>query len=148
VRLRQANIDASAGSLEEIQRIVGQIRGRWPEVRIILRGDSGFCRDELMDWCEQQPQVHYVFGMARNERLRGIIAPQLGEAAAEYERTQQPARVFAEFLHTTTTGSWARERRVVAKAEHIDGKENPRYVVTSLAAEAWPARKEGIKQIV
>jgi hypothetical protein len=141
VRLRQANIDASAGSLEEIQRIVGQIRGRWPEVRIILRGDSGFCRDELMDWCEQQPQVHYVFGMARNERLRGIIAPQLGEAAAEYERTQQPARVFAEFLHTTTTGSWARERRVVARAEHIDGKENPRYVVTSLAAEAWPARK-------
>ena len=141
VRLRQANIDGSAGSLEEIKRVVGQIRGRWPEVRIILRGDSGFCRDELMDWCEQQQQVYYVFGMARNERLRRIIAPQLAEAAAEYERTQQPARVFAEFVHTTTTGSWSSERRVVAKAEHIDGKENPRYIVTSLAAEAWPARK-------
>ncbi|MGH2676655.1 MAG: IS1380 family transposase, partial [Actinomycetota bacterium] len=141
VRLRQANIDASAGSLCEVQRIVEQIRGRWPEVRIILRGDSGFCRDELMDWCEQQQGVHYVFGMARNERLRRIIAPQMAEAAAEYQRTQQPARVFADFPHTTTTGSWARERRVVAKAEHIDGKENPRYIVTSLEPEAWPARK-------
>jgi hypothetical protein len=141
VRLRQANIDASAGSLCEVQRIVEQIRGRWPEVRIILRGDSGFCRDELMDWCEQQQGVHYVFGMARNERLRRIIDPQMAEAAAEYERTQQPARVFADFPHTTTTGSWARERRVVAKAEHIDGKENPRYIVTSLEPEAWPARK-------
>ena len=141
VRLRQANIDASAGSLCEVQRIVEQIRGRWPEVRIILRGDSGFCRDELMDWCEQHKGVHYVFGMARNERLRRIIAPQMAEAAVEYERTQQPARVFADFPHTTTTGSWARERRVVAKAEHIEGKENPRYVVTSLEPEAWPARK-------
>ncbi|MGH9628619.1 MAG: IS1380 family transposase [Bryobacteraceae bacterium] len=141
VRLREANIDASAGSLHEVQRIVEQIRGRWPKVRIILRGDSGFCREELMDWCEQQQDVHYVFGMARNERLRRIIAPQLAEAAAEYERTQQPARVFADFTHTTTTGSWARERRVVAKAEHIDGKGNPRYVVTSLRPELWPARQ-------
>jgi hypothetical protein len=141
VRLRQANIDASAGSLCEVQRIVKQIRARWPEVRIILRGDSGFCRDELMAWSEQQHDVHFVFGMARNDRLRRIIAPQLAEAAAEYERTQQSARVFADFLHTTTTGSWARERRVVAKAEHIAGKENPRYLVTSLDAETWPARK-------
>ena len=141
VRLRQANIDASAGSLSEVQRIVGRIGARWPEVRVILRGDSGFCRDELMDWCEQQPNVHYVFGMARNERLRRIIAPQLAEAAADYGLTQRPARVFAEFWHETTTGSWARARRVVAKAEHIDGKENPRYVVTSLPAENWPARR-------
>ena len=141
VRLREANIDASAGSLCQVQRIVKQIRGRWPKVRIILRGDSGFCRDELMDWCEQQQDVHYVFGMARNERLRRIIAPQLAEAAAEYERTQQPARVFADFTHTTITGSWARQRRVVAKAEHIDGKENPRYVVTSLRPELWAARQ-------
>jgi hypothetical protein len=141
VRLREANTDASAGSLSELQRVVEQIRGRWPEVRIIVRGDSGFCRDELMDWCEQQQKVGYVFGLARNERLRRIIAPQLAEAAAEYGRTQQPARVFADFAHTTTTGSWSRERRVVAKAEHIDGKENPRYVVTSLNAGLWPARK-------
>lgn len=140
-RLRQANIDASAGARKEVERVVEQIRARWPEVRIILRGDSGFCRDELMDWCEQQQQVHYVFGKARNQRLRRIIAPQLMQAAAEYERTHKPARVFAEFPHETTTGSWSRARRVVAKAEHLDGKENPRYVVTSLAAEDWPASK-------
>lgn len=141
VRLRQANIDASAGSLKEVQRVVQRIRARWPEVRITLRGDSGFCRDELMDWCEQQQKVHFVFGMARNERLRRIIAPALAQAAVEYEQTHKPVRVFAEFWHETTTGSWSRRRRVVAKAEHIDGKENPRYVVTSLAAEDWPAQK-------
>jgi Transposase DDE domain group 1 len=141
VRLRQANIDASAGSLKEVQRVVQRIRARWPEVRITLRGDSGFCRDELMDWCERQQEVHFVFGMARNERLRRIIAPALAQAAVEYEQTHQPVRVFAEFWHETTTGSWSRRRRVVAKAEHIDGKENPRYVVTSLAAEDWPAQK-------
>jgi hypothetical protein len=141
VRLRQANIDASAGSLKEVQRVVQRIRARWPEVRITLRGDSGFCRDELMDWCEQQQKVHFVFGMARNERLRRIIAPALAQAAVEYEQTHKPVCVFAEFWHETTTGSWSRRRRVVAKAEHIDGKENPRYVVTSLAAEDWPAQK-------
>ena len=121
--------------------MIGQIRAQWSEVRIILRADSGFCRADLMDWCEQQQKVDYVFGMARNERLRRILAPQLAEAAAEYTRTQKPARVFTEFLHTTTTGSWRKARRVIAKAEHIDGKENPRYIVTSLAAEAWPAQK-------
>ncbi len=141
VRLRQANIDASAGSLGEIQRIVQRIRAHWPTVHVILRGDSGFCREELMAWCECQEQVDYVFGKARNERLRKIIAAALVQAAAEQERTQQPARVFTEFAHTTTTGSWSRERRVVAKAEHLEGKENPRYLVTSLGAEAWPAQK-------
>jgi len=141
VRLRKANIDASAGSLEEIRRVVEQIRTRWPQVRVILRGDSGFCRDELMHWCEQQQNVHFVFGKARNERLRRIIATELAEAEAAYQKTQKPARVFADFSHQTTTGSWARPRRVVAKAEHIDGKENPRYLVTSLEAEAWPAQK-------
>ena len=140
VRLRQANIDASAGSLCEIQRVVKQIRTHWPEVRIILRADSGFCRDELMHWSEQEQSVYYVFGMARNERLRRIIAPQMAQVAAEHKRTGQSARLFTEFLHTTTTGSWSRERRVIAKVEHIDGKENPRYIVTSLAAEAWPAQ--------
>lgn len=140
VRLRQANIDASAGSLAEVERIVGQIRLRWPETRIILRGDSGFCRDELMDWCERQQGVHYVFGMARNERLRSIIAGSLSEADVSYRQTLRPARVFTEFQHTTRTGSWSRSRRVVAKAEHIEGKENPRYVVTSLPGEQWPAQ--------
>jgi hypothetical protein len=139
VRLRQANIDASAGSLDEIERIVAQIRAHWSQTRVILRGDSGFCRDELMTWCEQQNNVHYVFGMARNERLRKIIAPALVEADALYRETLRPARVFTEFAHTTTTGSWSRKRRVVAKAEHIAGKENPRYVVSSLEPAEWPA---------
>jgi Transposase DDE domain group 1 len=139
VRLRQANIDASAGSLAEVERIVAQIRACWPHTRVILRGDSGFCRDELMRWCERQHNVHYVFGMARNERLRKIIAQWLAEADALYRETLRPARVFTEFAHTTTTGSWSRQRRVVAKAEHIAGKENPRYVVTSIDAAEWPA---------
>jgi len=140
VRLRQANSDASAGSLREIERIVTQIRQRWPEVRIIIRGDSGFCRDELMSWCEAH-QADYVFGFARNERLRRLIAEALAQAARRYEQTQTPARVFEEFPYETTTGSWACARRVVAKAEYLDGKENPRYVVTSLPAAIWPAQQ-------
>jgi hypothetical protein len=140
VRLRPANIDASAGSLAEIRRIVEQIRERWPEVRIILRGDSGFCRNELMSWCEQH-RVDYVFGFARNERLRALVAEALAAAARQWEQTRKPARIFVEFSYQTTTGSWDHARRVVAKAEHIDGKENPRYVVTSLAAESWPPQK-------
>lgn len=141
VRLREANTDAADGSLAELKRIVAQIRARWSQVHIILRGDSGFCRDELMDWAEQQLGVDYVFGLARNDRLRRLIAPQLAEAAAEHARTGKPARVFTEFLHDTTTGSWSRPRRVAAKAEHLDGKENPRYVVTSLPSEQWPAQQ-------
>jgi hypothetical protein len=139
-RLRGANIDASAGSLAEIQRIVEQIRSHWPQVRITLRGDSGFCRDELMSWCEEH-RVDYVFGFARNPRLRALVAEALVQAAHQWEQTHQPARVFVEFSYETVSGSWSRPRRVVAKAEHIDGKENPRYVVTSLSAAAWPAQK-------
>jgi len=140
VRLREANIDAACGSVAEVERIVGQIRAHWPPTRLILRGDSGFCRDELMAWCERQHNVHYVFGLARNERLRKIIAGALAEAGALYRQRLRPARVFTEFEHTTTTGSWCRQRRVVAKAEHLAGKENPRYAVTSLAALEWPAQ--------
>jgi hypothetical protein len=139
-RLRCANIDASAGSLSEIRRVVEQIRRHWPQVRITLRGDSGFCRDELMSWCEEHG-VDYVFGFARNSRLRALVADALAQAAHQWEQTQQPARVFVEFSYETVSGSWSRARRVVAKAEHIDGKENPRYVVTSLPAQAWPAQK-------
>jgi hypothetical protein len=140
VRLREANRDAAAGSLQEIRRIVEQIRERWPQVQITLRGDSGFCRDELMDWCEQN-QVQFVFGLARNPRLRRQIGGALAEAQAEYGRTGKPARVFVEFPYETRSGSWSQQRRVVAKAEHLDGKENPRYVVTSLRPEIWPAQK-------
>jgi hypothetical protein len=141
-RLRQSNSDAAAGSLAEIQRIVAQIRAAWPKVKIILRGDSGFCRNELMSWCEAN-RVEYVFGLARNQRLRRIIGPQMWEATQQWGKTGKPARVFSEFSYQTKkrkNGGWERERRVVAKAEHIDGKENPRFVVTSLKAEEWAAQ--------
>lgn len=139
VRLRPANIDASAGSLEEIERIVGQIRRAWPNTRIILRADSGFCREALLSWCEAH-QVDYVLGFARNERLRRIIDAEMQQAARMQQRTGQAARVFTEFAYQTND-SWSRPRRVVAKAEQLEGKENPRYVVTSLAAAAWPAQR-------
>jgi hypothetical protein len=141
-RLRQSNSDAATGSLTEIERIVGQIRVAWPEVKIILRGDSGFCRNELMSWCEGHA-VDYVFGLARNQRLRRIIGQQMWEATEQWNRTDKPARVFTDFLYQTRkvkNRGWGREQRVVAKAEHIDGKENPRFVVTSLDSEQWPAQ--------
>lgn len=140
IRLREANIDASAGSLREIERIVQQIRAAWPRVRIVLRGDSGFCRDELMNWCEQH-EVGFVFGFARNERLRRLIADAMAEASRQYQQTRQAARVFVEFPYETTTGSWSQARRVVAKAECLDGKENPRYVVTSLDSQTWSGHR-------
>jgi hypothetical protein len=133
-RLREANHDASFGCLAEIRRIVTQIRAGWPEVKIILRGDSGFCRNELMSWCEST-KVDFVFGLARNQRLRRIIGAQMHEATQQWNQTGKPARVFTEFQYSTKKtkkGGWDRERRVVAKAEHIDGKQNPRFVVTSL----------------
>ena len=141
-RLREANHDASFGCLQEIRRIVAQIRAAWPEVKIVLRGDSGFCRNELMSWCEGN-RVEFVFGLARNQRLRKIIGAQMHEATVQWNRTGKPARVFTEFEYSTKKtkkGGWDRERRVVAKAEHIDGKENPRFVVTSLTSGEWEAR--------
>jgi hypothetical protein len=141
-RLREANHDAAFGSLTEIERIVGQIRTAWPEVKIILRGDSGFCRNELMSWCENHG-VDFVFGMARNQRLRKIIGAEMHAATQQWKETGKPARVFSEFGYRTKKtkkGGWDRERRVAAKAEHIDGKENPRFVVTSLGTEEWTAQ--------
>jgi hypothetical protein len=140
VRLREANIDAAAGSVREIQRVVEQIRAAWPQVRLVMRGDSGFCREELMSWCAQH-HVDFVFGFARNQRLRRLIADAMSEAVLQHQQTQQPARVFVEFPYQTTSGSWAEARRVVAKAECLAGKENPRYVVTSLNGEDWPAQR-------
>src|SRR5258708_9806314 len=137
--MRPSDIGASAGSLAEVQRIVRQIRPRWPKTRSILRADSGFCREELLAWCENN-QVDYVFGFAQNKRLRRIIGRALQEAKQEHRRTGKPARVFCEFAYRTKK-SWSRARRVVAKAEQLEGKENPRYLVTSLGKEAWPAQK-------
>ena len=137
-RLREANHDAAFGCLTEIKRIVEQIRTAWSQVKIVVRGDSGFCRNELMNWCEAN-RVDFVFGLARNQRLRKVIGAEMHEATELWNRTGKPARVFTEFQYRTKKtkkGGWDRERRVVAKAEHIDGKENPRFVVTSLTEES------------
>ena len=142
-RLREANHDAAFGSLQEIQRIVAQIRMAWPAVKIMLRGDSGFCRNALMSWCENHG-VDFVLGLARNQRLRKIIGAEMHAATEQWSQTGKPARVFSEFDYqtkkTAKKGGWDRPRRVAAKAEHIDGKENPRFVVTSLRSEEWPAQ--------
>lgn len=138
-RMRTADSDASAGCVVEIERIVARIRGNWPAVKVILRADSGFCRPELMEWCESQ-QVDYVIGMAKNARLKRIIGKQLHDAEQEWNKTGKAARVFTEFDYRTKK-SWKKERRMVAKAEHIAGKSNPRFVVTSLSPERWEAKR-------
>ena len=137
-KLRRSNIDASAGAVEEVARIVAQIRARWPRVKIVLRADSGFARDELMAWCEAHG-IDYVFGLARNERLVGAIADDLAAAKAEGLAQGGPARRFAN-LAWRTLDSWSRSRRVVAKAEHLPKGANPRFIVTSLPASAADAR--------
>jgi hypothetical protein len=136
-RLRPSNIDASAGSVEELQRIVKPIRAAWPKVRILVRADSGFCREELMVWCEAEG-VDYVLGLAKNERLRAAIQKELKKAERQYRKTKRAARIFKEFYYQTRK-SWSVQRRVVAKAEHLEKGENPRFVVTSLTAEEWSA---------
>ena len=137
-KLRRSNIDASAGARDEVARIVGQIRARWPRVAIMLRADSGFARDELMAWCEANG-VDYVFGLARNERLVGAVADDLAVAEAESLAQDGPVRRFADFPWRTLD-SWSRARRVVAKAEHLPKGANPRFVVTSLPASEADAR--------
>jgi len=129
-KLRPSDIDASAGSMAQVERIVRQIRARWPYVRILLRADSGFAREALMAWCEDN-RVDYVFGLARNTRLVALIEAELAAAKAMAENTGQPARRFKDF-HWSTLDSWSRRRRVVAKAEWTQGEANPRFVVTSL----------------
>jgi len=136
-KLRRADADGAAGAVEEVARIVGQLRAQWPDVRVIVRGDSGFCRDALMTWCEAQG-VDYVLGVARNARLLAAVTPELALAALGCAVTQAPVRLFKEFVYQTRD-SWTRARRVVGKAEHLPGKANPRFVVTSLAADRWAA---------
>ena len=136
--LRPANIDASAGALEQIQRIVSRLRRQWPQVRVLLRGDSGFAREELMGWCEQN-QVDYLFGLARNARLQELIAPESAQAQALWNQHQQPVRLFTDFPYRTQK-NWSRKRRVVAKAEVLPRGPNPRFVVTSLSAQTHPAQ--------
>jgi len=137
-RLRRSNIDGAEGAVEELERIIGQIRQAWPEVKIIIRADSGFCREDLMSWCEKNG-VDYVLGLAKNERLKKEIIKELKEAETEFHETQKPARVFKDFRYQTLT-SWSRERRVIGKAEHMEKGANPRFLVTSLSAERMDAR--------
>jgi len=129
-RLRKSSMDAAEGATEEVARIVAQIRRSWPKVRILVRADSGFARDDLMAWCEANG-VHFLFGLAKNERLVAKIASELEWAEAKSRRTGKPARLFKEFGWRTVR-SWSRKRRVVAKAEFTKGEANPRFVVTSL----------------
>jgi Transposase DDE domain group 1 len=129
-RLRSAGVDAAAGAVEEVARIVRHIRRRWPHVRILVRADSGFARDDLMAWCGANG-VHYVFGLQQNPRLVAAIKSELARAEAKSRRTGEPTRYFKDFMWMTRR-SWSCERRVVAKAEFTKGEANPRFVVTSL----------------
>jgi hypothetical protein len=138
-KLRPANIDAAAGAVEEVQRIVGQIRKAWPRTRILLRADSGFCREALMAWCEHN-RVDYVFGLAKNDRLIAQIHNELAWAEDDALASGKPARRFKDF-RWSTLNSWSRRRRVVAKAEWTHGEANPRFVVTSLKASEAPMRQ-------
>src|SRR5271157_5403753 len=137
-RLRSSNIDGAAGSVEELQRIVQQIRSAWPQVRILVRGDSGFCREELMAWCEAEG-VDYLLGLAKNDRLQAEIQETMQQAEALQRESGQAARVFHEFVYQTRE-SWSRARRVVAKAEYLEKGANPRFIVTSLGPPLWPAQ--------
>ena len=137
-RLRTADRDGAAGTVEELACIIERIRVRWPAVRIIVRGDGGFCREELMSWCEGQG-VEYVLGLAKNARLKALIADELQQAKAEYESGGEAARVFKECRYQTLT-SWSCARRVVGKAEHLSKGANPRFIVSSLPSEEYDAR--------
>jgi hypothetical protein len=137
--LRPSDIDASTGLLKHLSRIVAHLRRHWPQVQIVVRGDSGFCREHLMRWCEANG-VDYLFGLAKNKRLLRIVGAELHQAKEEFARTAQPARVFKDFCYRTHK-SWSRERRVVGKAEYLAKGDNPRFVVTSLTAEVYGPRE-------
>ena len=137
-RLRPSNIDGAAGSVQELERIVGRIRQSWPEVSIIIRADSGFCREALLRWCEAH-QVDYVVGLAKNDRLQQKIAAQMSQTEIEFNATGTPARVFKDFRYRTRN-SWTCQRRVIGKAEFLHKGANPRFVVTSLSPERLGAR--------
>ena len=137
-KLRPSNIDGAAGAVEEIARIVGQIRRHWPQVRIILRADSGFAREALMAWCEANG-VDYILGLAKNVRLIRAIGAELAAARDDSRTSGQAARRFKD-LTWSTRKSWSRERRVIGKAEWTQEQANPRFIVTSLTAEDGDGR--------
>jgi len=133
-RLRESNVGPAEGTIEELDRIVSQIRQSWPEVEIMIRADSGFCRDDILSWCEEHG-VDYVLGVARNGRLEQMIASEMDLACAEATSTGKPARRYKD-LEYRTLKSWSRARRVVGKAEYLIDKRNARFVVTSRSIES------------
>ena len=139
-RLRPSNIDASYGSVDELERVVGRLRECWPHTRIVVRGDSGFCRDELMAWCEDQG-VDFVFGLAKNPRLQRAVERQMRKSRRRCAATGKASRRFRDFRYRTLE-TWSRTRRVVGKAEWLPGARgaNPRFVVTSLSRERFATR--------
>lgn len=136
-KLRPSNIDAAAGSVKQLERIVSQIRSSWPDVKIVIRGDGGFCRDRIMHWCESN-DVDFVLGLAKNSRLKRALGKELNEAKLQFEATNSAARVFKDFEYQTKK-SWSRKRRVIGKAEHLAKGANPRFVVTSLSTDEYDA---------
>lgn len=137
-RLRPSNIDGSLGAVEELGRIIPRIRSEWPGVRIIIRGDSGFCREEIMAWCENN-NLDFVLGLAKNARLNRILAPTLKYAGFIHHSFDVSTRYFTEFTYKTKT-SWSRSRRVIGKAEYLSKGANPRFVVTTLSRDEYGAR--------
>lgn len=129
-RLRHSKIDGCAGTEEILKGLVKKIRTRFPKVRIVFRGDSGFCRESILKCCEDL-QIHYVVGLAKNPRLLEVIEPQLQAAEELYRETDRASRVFTRFSYRTKK-SWSRKRDVIAKAEHLQKGSNPRFVVTNV----------------
>jgi hypothetical protein len=138
-RLRVASEDPASGVRQELERIVKKLRSAWPGVRIIVCGDSGFCREEIMRYCEENEKMDYVLGLAKNERLNKAIEAEMAQAKQLHKATEQPARVFKDFRYRTKK-SWSCERRVVGKAEYLTKGENPRFIVTSMGSEEKEAR--------
>jgi len=143
-RLRSSNIDAAEGSVDELERIVGQIRKLWPKVKIVIRADGGFCRDAIISWCEQN-NVGFIIGLPKNSRLKKEISDEQDQAKKIFEQTGQPARVYKDFKYKTLK-TWSRSRRVIAKAEHLEKGPNPRFVVTSIPADEIDAKSLYEKQ--
>jgi hypothetical protein len=131
--LRPSNLDAARHSWAILKLLVQRLRQTWPEVKIVFRGDSGFCRWKMLRWCERH-QVKYLIGLAQNARLRARIAAPLAQAEAEHQRTKEKVRLFTELAYAA--GTWDKPRRVIAKAEHTDKGSNPRFVVTNLEGDA------------
>jgi hypothetical protein len=139
-RLRPANIDGAAGTVDELKLIISRIRAAWPQVNIVVRGDSGFCREDIMSWCEvPENNIDYLFGLAKNSRLIKEIEDELAEAKIMLECSGEPSRQFKDFRYQTLD-TWSKPRRVVGKAEQIVGRSNPRFIVTSLSKEKYDAK--------